>query len=671
MADIPGYGLPAAQLPSWGGANQAALSIGVGAPPLLTGPSLPQSPASWEPFQLPHISHLHNTFTLPGVHSSRRNPTSVGRRDSPKFPHEPSLVSNTWNAAQTQYQPDSTAQSAPVDWAVTTENEDGDGPLPQPSSRKARPANPSNTLWQQNKSHIEKLYMKEGLPLLEVRRLMERDHSFTATERMYKNKFKIWQWSKNLPQEKAIWMSRKVLDRRPLKKTVFYWNNQEWTEERLTQIRGKVLESQSKDALCAPTPDDIHYKTPCAIVNSPLTQISSPNVSYNRGKERAGFYLDSRPVNLDLSRTTITDLHRLLDGASRAASDGRIDDANADFRDAVSGFRHLLSPTNEETLRAGYLYASFYVNYADIDKAEAVLAWMSDHHLRQWGPEHERTQLHYARMVDLFKSWGLRDRAETIGYKILNGFQDDGSDLMTSFKRIGSEPHQLLSRSATNLGNSRPETDDVDTISRELDKSDMALPIDSSALENALKAIISRYEDQSGNPRMSLHICRAKCTLAKLYSIAARVVESHQTLKSARVSLSPLLAIRKEPMSQATIEAAKSLAYMFYKAPDEKSCNAILDEVIASLEARLYISTCENELENTILIDFVQSLAFHFHQDSEYDKCRYWAERGLGLAIRLFGRQSTQAERFEEMLKRDDFSMRAPMNVDNLMSRAI
>lgn len=42
-------------------------------------------------------------------------------------------------------------------------------------------------------------------------------------------------------------MSKKVLDRRPLKKTVFYWNNQEWTEERLIQIRGKVLESQSKD----------------------------------------------------------------------------------------------------------------------------------------------------------------------------------------------------------------------------------------------------------------------------------------------------------------------------------------------------------------------------------------------------------------------------------------
>ena len=376
-------------------------------------------------------------------------------------------------------------------------------------------------------------------------------------------------------------------------------------------------------------------------------------------------------MNLDLSRTTITDLHRLLDGAARAASDGRIDDANADFRDAVSGFRCLLSPTNEETLRAGYLYASFYINCGDIDKAEAVLAWMSDHHLRKWGPEHEKTQLHYARMVDLFKSWGLRDRAETIGYKPLNGFQDDGSDLVTSFERVGSEPHQWRSRSATNLENSLPQGDDVDTISRQLDNSDTALSIDISALENELKAIISRCEDESGNLRTSLHTCRAKCVLAKLHSLANRVVESHQTLKDARVSLSPLLAIPNEPMSQATIEVAKGLAYMFYKAHDERSCNAILDEVIASLEARLCISAYVNEHENSILIDFVQSLAFHFHQDSKYDRCRYWAERGLGLAIRLFGRQSTQAERFEKMLKRDNFSMRAPMSVDNLMSRAI
>lgn len=181
MAEIPGYGLPAAQLPFWGGTNQAALSTGVGVSPLLTRPSLPQSSASWETFQVPQSSHFHNTFTLPEARSSRRDPTSVSHRAPAKSSHLPSTASNAWNAAQDQYHLDSTTQSAPIDWPLITENEDGDDSLPAPSSRKTRIANPNNALWQQNKRHIEKLYMKEGLPLPEVRRLMERDYNFTAT----------------------------------------------------------------------------------------------------------------------------------------------------------------------------------------------------------------------------------------------------------------------------------------------------------------------------------------------------------------------------------------------------------------------------------------------------------------------------------------------------------
>ncbi|KAI0546703.1 hypothetical protein F4679DRAFT_575264 [Xylaria curta] len=521
------------------------------------------------------------------------------------------------------------------------ENEDRGDTSVQPSSRKPRTTNPSSALWQQNKKYIQKLYMTDRLPLSEVRRRMECDHNFSATDRMYKNKFKIWRWSKNLPQEKAIWMSRKIIDRRPMKKTVFHWNNQEWTEERLMQICGNLPGSQSQDVACAPTPDDIYYKTPGTTAETPLARSSPSGFSRDRREQRSQFYLDSEPVNLDLNRTTISGLHRLLDRASHAASDGRIDDANADFRDAVSGLRCLLSPTNEETLRAGYLYASFYMNCADVDRAEAVLTWMSKHHLKKWGPGHEKTHLHCARIVELFQSWGLRDRAGTFAYRVLNGIQDDGG-----------EP--LCSQSAAKFAHSFP---DLDAIDRQLDR-----------LDNVLEVMISQCEDQSGNLRMSLHACRAKCALAKLHNVNGRIVESHQTLKNARESISPLLVIRREPMARATLDTAKDLAYMFHKAQDDRSCNDILDEVIASLEAHLCVSSCDDDSESTVLLDFVQSIAFNFHQNSTYDKCRYWAERGLGLAIRIFGRQSIEAQKFENMLKRDNFSMRAPLSVDGLMS---
>jgi hypothetical protein len=115
-----------------------------------------------------------------------------------------------------------------------------------------------------------------------------------------------------------------------------------------------------------------------------------------------------------MKRTTISDLRQLLVSASQAASSGNRDEADADFRDAVSGFRQVLSPTHEETIKAGYLYASFYANSGRMGKADAVLSWMTEKHRDKWGSEHERTYLHYARMIELLRSWGFKEHAENL-----------------------------------------------------------------------------------------------------------------------------------------------------------------------------------------------------------------------------------------------------------------
>ena len=62
-------------------------------------------------------------------------------------------------------------------------------------------------------------------------------------EKMYKNKFKAWHWSKNLSQEQAMWMSEKIKQRRPAA-TVFSWNHQQWSEDKVMQIYGRVAQAQ-------------------------------------------------------------------------------------------------------------------------------------------------------------------------------------------------------------------------------------------------------------------------------------------------------------------------------------------------------------------------------------------------------------------------------------------
>jgi len=55
------------------------------------------------------------------------------------------------------------------------------GQAPKPPSRKPRARQPGETQWQKHKTQIEKLYMKENLPLPVVAELMKRDHGFSAT----------------------------------------------------------------------------------------------------------------------------------------------------------------------------------------------------------------------------------------------------------------------------------------------------------------------------------------------------------------------------------------------------------------------------------------------------------------------------------------------------------
>ena len=381
------------------------------------------------------------------------------------------------------------------------------------------------------------------------------------------------------------------------------------------------------------------------------------------GIEQAPFYLDGKPVNLDLSHTTMSDLRILLNNASHASSAGNIDEANADFRDAVSGFSCLLSPTHEETLRAAYSYASFYANCASMDKADAVLSWMSEKHVEKWGPAHEKTYLHYARMMELFQTWGRQERAELLIYKVLDSIgEDDGKGLSNS---RGTQPGSQLPPSLAGVDLESPI--DPEAISTQLDKIGLAVMTNTSGLDNVLETIIRYCEEKSGGGDMALAASRAKCELAKLHIAAGRAEETRRALDGAKRSLVPLLVVEREPMSRTIVETARRLSRLYLQVEDQPSCNALFEQVITSLVARRSIRSYNRDLEDAFLLDFVLSIAFEFHQTQSWDACRYWVERGLGLAIRINGRKSSRAQQFEKILDKDDFEMRTSKSLNDLM----
>ncbi|RMJ10577.1 hypothetical protein CDV36_009797 [Fusarium kuroshium] len=636
------------------------------------GPSAPnQRTSSADTWLRPGLPQ-ESSFTTPDTHGSRQGDASINdnafvRHGHVRRAHEPLSISGGPNAVPGFYNPGSTSQSGHGDSATTTTNQEIVGSA---SAQRRKPkTRTSDAQWQQNKPHIEKLYMKDKLPLPEVMKRMKRDHDFDASEKMYKTKFKSWRWSKNLPQDIAAWMTKKQQQRNPTK-TVFSFRGQEWNGEQVEEKYRNQLFAVNP-AGSNSTPNEIQYWTPQPPATSPCQPrivASQSHDTTNQTRESPKFYLDTQPVNFDLNGAGPSDLRNLLREASRAASEGRTDEANADFRDAVSGFASMLSPTHPETLRAGYLYASFYANYNDMNRADAVLNWMSGKHVERWGSRHENTYLHYARMIELLRSWGRLERAELLVYKLLDGMNEDGDETFLNFSsaRSGSE-HR---RSIADINPERlfTETDDPESVSDQLSKIDLAIMADITGLDHVLEVMIRHCEDKSDDQRMSLQACRAKCALAKVHTAAGQVEKTHQALNSAKRSLAPLLAVGEEPMSRATMKMARQLSLLFFKAKDESSCKAVLDEVIAALEARRHIPACEREREDVSLLDFVTEIAFQFHENASSDMCRYWAERGLGLAIKLHGRKSCEARRFLKILEKNDFGMRTSTSVDDLMS---
>ncbi|KAM0230539.1 hypothetical protein ACHAP5_011350 [Fusarium lateritium] len=478
---------------------------------------------------------------------------------------------------------------------------------------------------------------------------------------MYKNRFKTWHWSKNIP---TTWMAKKARQRKvDGKDTVFYWNDQRLTADELAQKNGKAWQNQSDDCpsvICGRTPKDTKYYTP-GNERHQSSLVSHPR-GWSERHEEERFYLDTPPINLELNRTTLSELRDLLGEASRAALAGDDNDADANFRDAVSGLRFKLSPTHDETLRAAYLYACFYAKVNQMDKADAILDWMSNHHVKKWGPRHDHAYLHYARMIELFRSWGRQEAAELLVYKLLDNETDEGINLL-------DPRHDSTIQRRTmplDLGASFPETDDPELISQQLNKIDLAIISNINGLDNVLEVIIGHCDSKPHDLDTSLQACRAKCAFAKWHNNAGNLELVFNLLKSAKGSVTPFLTVNEEPMSRATIQTAKALAYQFLEMKDESSCNAVLEDVVGSLEARCQVPDCDAN-ETMFLLDLVLTVAFHFHEVTSWDKCRYWIERGFGIAMKMHGLKSPEARRFQKILDKEDFEMRSSISVHDLM----
>ncbi|KAK8097412.1 hypothetical protein PG984_016551 [Apiospora sp. TS-2023a] len=537
--------------------------------------------------------------------------------------------------------------------------------------RSSRQRQPPPALWEKHKSTIQALYIDQKMRLQDVIVEMRSKHDFNATQKMYKDRFKDWNLSKKVPQKKVAWMHNKLNECKP-QKMVFQYRDMELSEERIMKLSNShkpSIESQEdENELSAATPSDVQYRTAMSIAGAtpqPLHDLQPLDEAHNSRASKLTFNYDSVPEDFDLSFISIDFLRALLQSGSQAAKSGNHADAEKMIRDGLLGFRHLLTPTHDETLQAGYQLASFYADTGHMNDADTVLDWMTAKHIEKWGGGHEKTLTHHTRLIKLLHQWGRAERAEVILFKLM----DDTNDLDDIRNGVVLAGSPRRDRSMLQQGDQQHgvhffhPAQDPATVTHQLNLMEMTPSISDDGLTGFLTLLIEHWDARPDE--LGLQGIKAKSMLARTRNLRGDTEGSKSLLSAARSTASRLLCPGENLPSRALLKAATQLAFTFLEADNHHDCNAVLNEILYVLQARPIDS--DREEDSDVLIGFLWSTAAEFNRVSDWSKVRPWIERSLGICIKTQRTWSKDAKEFRRILRQEQFQFRSEKSVHDIM----
>ncbi|OHE97313.1 hypothetical protein CORC01_07368 [Colletotrichum orchidophilum] len=141
----------------------------------------------------------------------------------------------------------------------------------------------TDEVWDCHRSIITKLYQDDKRTLKQVKQIMERDHSFYATERMFKTRLRSWGLEKKL-KETEVWHIVQLNREREArgKKSEFYIRNQRVRWERLVRYLVRRPDLRRKLGTSTQTPInadlDIICRTPSPSLDLPAFLGGPPEV---------------------------------------------------------------------------------------------------------------------------------------------------------------------------------------------------------------------------------------------------------------------------------------------------------------------------------------------------------------------------------------------------------
>ncbi|KAK3937218.1 Clr5 domain-containing protein, partial [Diplogelasinospora grovesii] len=125
--------------------------------------------------------------------------------------------------------------------------------------------------WERYRGTIQELYHSRNLPLKEVMKIMEQEHQFRATPRMYKMRFKAWGLDKNFKEAEVVELYR-LRRERTGKPTIYTIRGREVDWDKVqTYVKRKGLDIPQLVENAPPSPTavkDVAARTPSPKLDS-------------------------------------------------------------------------------------------------------------------------------------------------------------------------------------------------------------------------------------------------------------------------------------------------------------------------------------------------------------------------------------------------------------------
>ncbi|KAH6895896.1 hypothetical protein B0T10DRAFT_587446 [Thelonectria olida] len=416
--------------------------------------------------------------------------------------------------------------------------QDAGPPGPPPTSRRSKYRDLD---WEHHKPQLKKIYLDENKSLSETIAIMRDQHSFKASVKVYKERFKQWEWSKNLPAEVAGFMVEKSKRRKRENgsDTVFTYGGKQWDKTRAENTLTRSKKPRTQDAAAiGQTPDGVTYKTPVDAASSSGDGESSEDSQSDELGENEPTTDNSDgglTISLEWKGLGRSRLVPMWEEARGYVRQGKPKAAEPLLKQVVEGLAHLNGRTNEHTKKASFELANLYAQMSSKHEADKVLEQVMQAHVDIWGPRDRKTHQCILHTVELLNSWNRPEDALALASQSEEMVQSKSRHSRRNRKRNRRKNREKSTEFPVNSTQHLDANSAVDSVPQDFNAANIDHHLDAATSrviakdpvgESLLLALIRHFEK---NPRQ-LHVqhLKARGELLRLYE-DLHLVQTHDT----------------------------------------------------------------------------------------------------------------------------------------------